>query len=30
MSAFADQPTRSRVPRLNEDRARIVADFAED
>ncbi len=30
MSAFADQPTRARVPRLDEDRARIVADFAED
>jgi CoA:oxalate CoA-transferase len=30
MSAFVDQPTRSRVPRLDEDRARIVADFAED
>ncbi|MBE0529401.1 MAG: CoA transferase [Rhodospirillales bacterium] len=30
MSAFADQPTRARVPRLDEDRARIVTDFAED
>lgn len=30
MSAFADRPTRARVPRLDEDRARIVADFAED
>ncbi len=30
MSAFADQPTRARVPRLDEDRARIVADFAKD
>jgi CoA:oxalate CoA-transferase len=30
MSPFADPPTRSRVPRLDEDRARIVADFADD
>ncbi|WP_316978522.1 CaiB/BaiF CoA transferase family protein [Shumkonia mesophila] len=30
MSAFADPPTRSRVPRLDEDRARIVTDFAEE
>lgn len=30
MSAFDDPPTRARVPRLDEDRARIVAELAED
>lgn len=30
MSAFADPPERARVPRLDADRTRILADFADD
>jgi len=30
MSAFDDPPTRARVPRLDEDRARVAAELAKD